>query len=251
MFPMVTIGSLKIPTFSLVFLFSIYLCLGVVMIKKWNKYWEFEVLMKISVWSIFGAALGGRVLSAFTLYLNGSHGFFYYILYGGSVFYGGLMGGVAATVLACKRYKQDFWTIADEFARIMPLGQAIGRIGCYLNGCCYGKEYYGIFSVDYLVDGREVRVVPTWFMEALFCILLFLFLQKKKFNKRVGKSSALYLTAYSFFRFFIEFLRGDDIRGYAGLLSTSQIISIVVFIVGIYLLHGGEKNNEVNVSRRI
>ena len=128
----------------------------------------------------------------------------------------------------------------------MPLGQAIGRIGCYFSGCCYGFEYNGYLSVPYVIDGVQTRVFPTWFIESGFCILLAIFFQVFYRSSKSGMHTAIYFIAYSSFQFIIEFFRGDDVRGVYGWISTSQIISILFFIAGILVLTIFSKRDIVN-----
>ena len=89
------------------------------------------------------------------------------------VFYGGLTGGCIGLVVYCKREHKQIWEYMDLILSIVPLGQAIGRIGCYFNGCCYGRKYDGILSVPYPVDGEISYVFPTWFCESAFSLALF------------------------------------------------------------------------------
>ena len=84
------------------------------------------------------AGIGARLTSAITLFSVGDFRFIYNLIYGGSVFYGGLIGGILGLLLVCKKYHQSFLMFADVAASLLPLGHAIGRLGCYLNGCCYG-----------------------------------------------------------------------------------------------------------------
>ena len=185
---------------------------------------------------LIGAAIFARTLSALTLTGNSIYSFWYYLLHGGSVFYGGIIGGSVGLFLFCRVKKCSFLDYADVFATILPMGHAIGRLGCYLNGCCYGKEYHGIFAVDYIVGGIPTKVFPTWFAEIIFCVIMFTCFQFVCKTRQRGFYTGVYLTAYSVYRFFIEFLRGDEIRGIYGHLSTSQWISLGLFLLGFYTL---------------
>ena len=133
------------------------------------------------------------------------------------------------------------------------MGQAIGRIGCYFNGCCYGKYYTGLLSVKYVVDGKETHVFPTWFIESFFCFVLFIcmFLISKKIYS--GIYAAIYMMSYSLFRFVIEYFRGDLVRGVWYGVSTSQYISICIFVVGVVILIKSiqiKENNLLITGRR-
>jgi phosphatidylglycerol:prolipoprotein diacylglycerol transferase len=135
---------------------------------------------------------------------------------------------------------------ADVAASLLPLGHAIGRIGCYLNGCCYGCEYDGVFSVNFIVNGITKKVFPTWFFESGFCFVMFIIMQMLKKEYFTGFRTGFYLISYSMFRFLIEYMRGDEIRGKIGILSSSQAISIVVLVVGFEIMAYSVKSRKIN-----
>ena len=143
----------------------------------------------------------------------------------------------------------------DYFNLIIPevaLAQAFGRIGCFFAGCCYGKEthsHFGIAFPEHSLAPAGIPLVPTQLISSLgdFCIFLVLF---KLYNdkKLRPQTAAWYLILYSIGRFMIEFLRGDVERGFIGILSTSQFISIFVCLVGILLLVR-IRNNKVQIIK--
>lgn len=125
-----------------------------------------------------------------------------------------------------------------------------GRIGCFCSGCCYGMEYNGfghiVFSnTPYAPIG--VSLFPSQLVEAFLNLIIFMvlaFLYKKYSNSY--KIVSLYLILYSIVRFILEFFRGDAIRGFLFGISTSQWISIVLFIIGIvvWVIENKAKNKE-------
>ena len=119
----------------------------------------------------------------------------------------------------------------------VALAQGFGRIGCFLAGCCYGKETESVFSVIFQNSEyapNHVALIPTQLYSGGLDFLHFLLLLLNK--KEDGQVTACYLIFYSIGRFVIEFFRGDIIRGSVGILSTSQFISIFTGIAGIVLL---------------
>ena len=118
----------------------------------------------------------------------------------------------------------------------VALAQAFGRIGCFLAGCCYGKETDSCIGVvfshsDFAPNG--VKLLPTQLIMAagdlvIMAVLLY-YASKKPIRGRV---SALYLILYSVGRFAVEFLRNDD-RGTVGIFSTSQFIAIFILLLGV------------------
>ncbi|WP_019892875.1 prolipoprotein diacylglyceryl transferase [Allobaculum stercoricanis] len=167
----------------------------------------------------------------------------------GWVVYGGIIGGFIAGWVYCKNHGMDFWRIFDLVIPNVALAQGFGRIGCFLAGCCYGVEMesFGIvFPVNSLAPSG-VSLFPSQLIMSAFDFGLFFFLEwftsKKKFKGEVG---AIYLLAYSFGRFIIEFFRGDLVRGVVNGLSTSQYISILTAIVGIAVIFVGRKRSKEN-----
>lgn len=152
-------------------------------------------------------------------------------LFGGSVFYGGLIGGTAAGMLHMRRKKLDIPLCSDILAPAVPLFHAFGRIGCFLGGCCYGVEceFGFVFSLSPVSGANGVRRFPVQLLEAGFNLLLFFLLWRLyRRGKLGGRLFALYLALYSVGRFFLESLRGDAHRGFVAGLSTSQWISIAL-----------------------
>lgn len=176
--------------------------------------------------------------------------------FGGMVFYGGLIGSFVC-IAVFKRFKiaANFKkiNILDAYAVVVPLFHVFGRIGCFLGGCCYGVES----SFGFIVNGNQlspeingVRRFPVQLVEAgcnLIIFLVLLYLYKK--GKAKDRLVYLYLLIYPTVRFGLEFLRGDEIRGFLFGLSTSQWISIGLFAFSAVSLairsRRGQKNGNV------
>lgn len=160
----------------------------------------------------------------------------YYV--GGMVYYGGFIGGSLAILIYTR--KSDTITkndALDLFAVNAPLFHVFGRIGCFLGGCCYGIESeFGFIVTDNevypMING--VRRLPVQLIEAFCNLLIFLvilYLFKKGIQKH--KLIYIYMLIYPVVRFVMEFFRGDLIRGFLFGLSTSQWVSIILFVFAI------------------
>lgn len=159
--------------------------------------------------------------------------------FGGIVFYGGLLGGMAGAWWYSKRARFNLGEHLDVVAPAIPLFHAFGRLGCFASGCCYGIECsWGFYHEHALVAQANGAVrFPVQLLEAglnlLLCtaiyVLFYFFWQKW----RAGSFIRIYFAAYALIRFFDEFLRGDTYRGIWLGLSTSQWISlgILVFLI--------------------
>ncbi|MDR1105610.1 MAG: prolipoprotein diacylglyceryl transferase [Treponema sp.] len=153
------------------------------------------------------------------------------VIFGGSVFYGGLIGGIFAGHLYTGKNKKY---LIDIVTPAIPLFHFFGRIGCFLGGCCFGIESFIGFTTSHgiIEEANGVQRFPVQLLEVVFnfflFILLAIFRKKGLFKDRLLH---IYVLMYSTGRFFIEFLRGDDVRGKWFLFSTSQIISMVLFSI--------------------
>lgn len=161
-----------------------------------------------------------------------------YITGNGFVVFGGIIGGVLTMYGYCKWKKVKFLDYYDLMVPSVALAQGLGRIGCFLAGCCYGKETdspFGIVFHNSQFAPNNVKLVPTQLMMSAgdFVIAAILLWYARK-DRTKGKIGTMYLILYSIGRFIIEFFRNDD-RGAIGVLSTSQFISIPMVIVSLLL----------------
>ncbi|PIU40559.1 MAG: prolipoprotein diacylglyceryl transferase [Candidatus Omnitrophica bacterium CG07_land_8_20_14_0_80_50_8] len=158
---------------------------------------------------------------------------------GGLVWYGGfLMAALTGLVIALwKRW--PFLRLCDLLAPIIPLAHAIGRFGCFFNGCCFGRPTHS--RVGVVFEYGDVPRLPTQLFEAAGLLVLslglFYFSRKKRL---AGESFILYLAGYGVFRFFIEFLRGDQ-KGYY-FLTVPQWTSVLLFFGALFLFVMIQKN---------
>lgn len=163
--------------------------------------------------------------------------FLQHYLYGGLVFYGGLIGGFLclAWVLAARRAR--FAQLETVFLPAVPLVHAIGRAGCFCAGCCYGRPTDSWLGVCYPEGGLApagIPLVPVQLMESAGDLVLFGLLLLP-FYRTPGRRLALYLLGYGALRFTTECFRGDAARGLAGPLSGAQWISLVCLAAGLVL----------------
>ena len=141
---------------------------------------------------------------------------------GGFVFYGGLLGGLAFLLPWSFWVKEPWPERLPAFLPPLVFSHALGRVGCFLTGCCFGKE-----SSFY---GELLHRHPTQLFEALGLFIIGLILMKKEKGRVV-----FYFLAYPLLRFGLEFLRGDEIRGTFLFLPTSQTLSLVLLLVAFLL----------------
>ena len=197
-----------------------------------------EQLVDFACLVLLGGIVGGRLL-----YVILSWEFFRRapqeipaIWHGGLVWYGGFLGGVFAGWLYIRSKRLVFLRVLDQFIPFLALGHALGRLGCFLNGCCYGKPTDAWCGVTFV--GQSERVLPTQLFEAAGLVLLFGLLrrlQQPRYLGRPGWLFGLYLGSYAVLRFFVEFLRGDQPIWWRG-LTLPQLMSLVMWLAGCALL---------------
>lgn len=216
-----------------------------------EKGYNEDNILNMAIFAVIGGILGGKILYLITDYKviaedpsiiikNFGEGF---------VVYGSIIGGVIAVYIYCKNKKWHLWSIVDLVIPSVALGQAFGRIGCFLAGCCYGAATNLPIGVEFSNSPfapSGVHLHPTQLYSSAFNFLLTFFLlwyDKKK--KREGSTFGLYLIVYSIGRFFVEFIR-DDPRGNVGILSTSQFIAIITLILGLLIFYFQRNKGRVN-----
>ncbi len=155
---------------------------------------------------------------------------------GGLVWYGGLVTSIMAGVLFARLKKLPLPQFADIIMPPAALGLAIGRIGCFFSGCCYGRETDGPFGVHFpfFHETYPNAVYPTQLFEsAALIVLIFLLNRVYKTSKTPGVTAAGFFIGYGVIRFVIEYFRGDVVYWVDNLLTASQVFSLIGILGGI------------------
>lgn len=231
------LGPIKVHGYGLMIAIGVVLAFIIAEKRAPKKGLDEERIWPLGMWCALGGFLGAKVLYVITEWKSLFAGKMEFrdILYG-FVVYGGIIGGILAGYLYCKVKKTNFLKYFDIIMPSIALAQGFGRIGCFLAGCCYGKEtdaWYGMeFNHSVYQDMIGVKVIPTQLvMSAANFVHFFLLVFIANKVKKDGVVAGCYLLFYSIGRFLIEFLR-DDPRGGVGVLSTSQFISLFIFAAG-------------------
>lgn len=209
-----------------------------------------EDIFTLALYIIPFSILGARTY--FCIFTETPHTFwqFFEIWNGGLAILGGVIGGVIAILLYSKIHKKNLLEILSIAAPSLILGQAIGRIGCFFAGCCYGVEVLNpalhFFPISIEIDG--VWHYATMFWESFLCVVGFIILQTL-LNKNAPKGTTVcaYLCYYGTIRAIIETFRGDSLYLFGSGIKVSQALSIVLIILGIIgfiLIHTKKKKNE-------
>ena len=166
---------------------------------------------------------------------------------GGFVFYGAILGGFLGFWYTVKRKNLSFAFALDLAAPFIPLSHAIGRIGCFFAGCCYGKTCHLPWAIV-VKDPRSlsplgiplhpVQLYSSAVNALIFILLYFVLKEKKRFH---GELILEYFFLYGIARFFLEFYRGDKRPMVSQHLSYNQLISLILVFLSLILIIKGKK----------
>jgi phosphatidylglycerol:prolipoprotein diacylglycerol transferase len=212
-----------------------------------------ETFFDLAVWVIASAIVGARLYQVFFLVWDFYSQDLFRIIRlweGGLVFQGALLGGIAGGFFYLWRRKLSFWLPADFTALGLVFGHAIGRLGCFFAGCCYGDACTLPWAVEFPATPNIPRH-PTQLYEAIANLaifaVLFLVRKRKPFD---GFVFLLYVMLYSSVRFALEFFRGDTTQ-MIGSFRLAQIVSMGTFVLAaafIVVLMGRNKNADFEAS---
>lgn len=206
--------------------------------------WDPERVLDLGPWLIIGAIAGARTLYVITFWREQFAGEPFLEIFkvwkGGLVYYGGLVGSSLGCVLYCWFKRVNVWRIGDLLAPSIALGYTFGRIGCFLNGCCYGAPTRLPWAVHYPAPHEThtlaCGVHPTQLYDSalslgLYAALAWLY-PRRKFD---GQVFAAYLLGYAVLRGFVEMFRGDypaNQRFLSGLITPAQMVSVIILVTG-------------------
>ncbi len=220
---------------------------------KFSKYFKIgaELAFRIFVINIIALIVGGKIgyiFSHFYEYYKGNlleffSNLFIAFFYAGLAIQGAIIFSTISLVFISRYFKINFWSLLDNFSIVAPFSIFIGRIGCLLAGCCYGK----VCNCEYGIYLHNAVRYPTQLMESLlnlvaFFIIYFYFnklIKNNELDNNKGKISALFFMLYGLIRFFVEFYReGTPVIFY---FNIGQIFAAFMFSFGIIILFAKTK----------
>jgi phosphatidylglycerol:prolipoprotein diacylglycerol transferase len=238
----IRLGSWVLPLHSYGLMIAIGFLVGISVVRKLSSKngMDPDQIADLSFWLLMTGFLGARLLFIITRldYFLSNPAEMLKVWEGGLVFFGGLISATAYAFWFFRKHKLDVWKMIDVLSPGVVVAHAFGRIGCLAAGCCYGRPTdlpWGIRLNADLVELslRGVPLHPTQIYESTALFILFAGLmwvsRRKRFQGQVGLT---YFMLYPIIRSIIETFRGDTVRGFVidGILSTSQFISILVFL---------------------
>jgi len=247
---LIKFGSFQLPTYGL--LLALALLTAIVTADRLGKREGFEAsrMLDFSTWIIVVGLVGAKVLMIVSdwgyYHQHPGEIFSWATLESGGVFYGGFIASTLFAVWYVRTYHLPLLKMFDVYAPAVALAQSVGRLGCFSAGCDYGTHtttFLGVvFTNPYSHDVTGVPlntpIHPTQLYESLATLVIAsILLWRYRAKKRDGEIFLMYLTMYAVARFLLEFLRGDEDRGFVfnHLLSTSQFIAILALLASIGL----------------
>jgi phosphatidylglycerol:prolipoprotein diacylglycerol transferase len=205
-------------------------------------------VMDLGIWIIVSALVGAKLLlfivdfKQFTSNPRDLLG----LARSGGVFYGGLIAAVTVALIYLRRHRLPLWTTTDVFAPGIALGHVVGRMGCLLAGCCFGKPTDVPWAITFTDPAAAANVGtplgvplhPTQLYEAgaELLILVFLLVWERRGHGFPGRTFWSYMLLYGVSRFVIEFYRGDRRGMVFDALSTSPFVSVILVPLAIVML---------------
>lgn len=224
-----------------------------------------DQVFDLAMLALFTGILGARLLHVIQNWESGNGILWIFrIDEGGLVFYGGFLLAITCVCIYARKKKISMPALLDVTAPAIALAHAFGRLGCFLQGCCFGKPapegFFGAVrfpshpasSIDprmCLPDGMTRALYPTQIWESIANVILcaaLIYLCKK--FRRPGEIAGIYLIAYAVIRFTLEFFRGDNPELMLGLTTSQNIALFLMVPVGAVLLVMAREKNELELE---
>lgn len=245
MYPiLLKIGSFTLHTYGVLLAIGFLLAVFLALKEARRVNIDPNIVLDLAFYILISALIGSRLFYVFDNWdeFRDQPISIFYFWRGGLVFYGGLIGAFLVGLWYVKKSHLKFTLLADLVAPSIALGQAIGRLGCFSAGCCYGKPTEILWAVTFkdphTLAPRDIPLHPTQLYESLATFSIFLILIVMRRQERFqGKLFWYYLLFYATARFIIEFFRGDP-RGWTipQILSPAQALSILAAGLAIFML---------------
>jgi phosphatidylglycerol:prolipoprotein diacylglycerol transferase len=239
---LIQIGELGIPSYGIMLALSFLI--AILLVKRAAKHFSISpvIIENLAFYLMLGVIIGGRLLYVVFHWPQYEHDLLGIIRVweGGMMFFGGFLGGVVASLLYLRKEKLSVLLFGDIVVPAIALGEFFTRIGCFLNGCCFGTPsslpWAMTFPGNCVAGGSPVgdyALHPTQIYTALFSVALFFFLNKRLYNKhKTGEILSMYLVFSGIFRFSIDFIRYYE---NAANFWVNQIIAIAIVLTGVII----------------
>lgn len=228
----VSFGPVTIFSYGLTLAFAVLIAVSLLLNEAKRQGYNNDVILDLGILLLVSGIVGARLL-----YIGLNSSFFIQhpkeiimIHHGGLAILGGFLLSIVSTYLFARKKKLSFLKLADLVVPFVALAHAIGRIGCFFNGCCYGlPSRYGFYF-----PVHNAVLIPTQIISSLLLVVLFVVLRIQQGRVHSdGSIFASYVIFYSVMRFFVEFIRFDSPKLFFG-HTIFQLFCVVLFIAGVF-----------------
>ena len=226
-------GPITIYSYGFALFIAVLVSLNLLVREAKRSGYNADIIFDLGIVILFSGILGARIL-----YVLLNLGFYienpkeiFMLNHGGLAILGGVIASNIAAFIFIKSKKLHFLNTVDLIIPYVALGESIGRIGCFFNGCCYGlPSKFGIYF-----PVHDAVLIPTQLITSFSLLILFIALRNMQIKRQIaGKVFVNYILCYSAIRFFIEFIRADSQRLFLN-LTIFQYFCIILFISAIGL----------------
>jgi phosphatidylglycerol:prolipoprotein diacylglycerol transferase len=251
MYPdLLTIGNFTIHTYGVCIALGALLGITLISLEAKKKGYDQQQILDLTFYLLITAIIGSRI---FYVILNPKYYFHHplemlMIWRGGLVFYGGFIFAFATCFLYLKKHNLPFLKTCDLLVPGLAIGEAIGRIGCFFAGCCYGKltdlPWAVTFTHPHSLAKLGVPLHPTQLYSSLKALLVFFILISfRRYKKGEGQLTWIYILLYAIGRLIIENLRGDE-RGLLILnfITLTQAIALLFIPIALFMVFYSGRN---------
>lgn len=249
MYPrLVELGPVTIYTYGVLLAAAYLIGLKLALVRAGRRGLDGNRILDLGIYLIVSALVGAKLLLLVVdfSYFRANPRELLSLVRAGGVFYGGFLLALAVGLWYVRRHRLPVWEVGDAFAPGIALGHAIGRIGCLMAGCCYGRPTtlpWAITFTDPLAAANvgtplDVPLHPTQLYEAAgeLAILAVLLTSERRWRPAPGRLFWLYVFLYALVRFVVEFYRGDPRGTAVAGLSTSQFIALLLLPLSLAML---------------
>ncbi len=241
------LGRFTIPTYGVLLATAYLLGLQIALRRARTRGLNPQRVMDLGIWIILSALVGAKLLllAVDVRRYAANPRELWDLAQAGGVFYGGLIAGVSAGLWYGYRHGLPLWTTADVFAPGIALGHVVGRLGCLMAGCCFGRPTSVPWAITFTNPSAArvgtplgVPLHPTQLYEAgaEALILGVLLVLERRGRPFAGRTFWSYMLLYGVSRFVIEFYRGDSRGLVFDVLSTSQFVSVILVPLAVVML---------------
>lgn len=237
------IGPVTIYTYGVFVASGFILAISLALRQARKEGYDTQTILDLIFYIIVAGIIGSRLfyIAQNLAFYKSSPLSVFMIWEGGLVFHGGLLFAVPVGWVLIRRYRLSFWGLFDLLAPSLAIGQALGRIGCFYAGCCYGLPTQLPWAVTFndprslALQGAPLHPTQLYAAAANF-LIFFVLVFFRKHTRFSGQLACIYLFLHAAFRLVIEQFRGDPrLLLFDWTISLTQLLSALILLFTVFL----------------